>query len=262
MVFPRLYLNGCPRETNRDLEAAWQVQRHLFPRKLPAAHGWEFAALCRPARTVAGDYYDLFQMAPGRIAVALGDVSGKGLGPALVMAGLRALVRCRLRVRTPDLSGLMAELNQYLLTTTPDDMFVTLFLAILELATGRMVFVNAGHPPPVVVAEPTVESLRLQEGGTVLGILPDVPFEQGQTVLRPGSRLALFSDGFTETPGPGGELFHEKRIVAALRAAGEASAEMVLAGMFDRARRFRGPVDPVDDLSLIIIRRHVGVNRP
>src|SRR5262249_32456380 len=154
---PKVHVNGHPRETSRDLAAAWQVQQNLFPRELPSAPGWEFAALCRPARTVAGDYYDLFETAPGRIAVALGDVSGKGLGPALVMVGLRALVRCRLPRRGGNLAGLMEEINGYLLATTPEDMFVTLFLAFLDVRTGQLGFVNGGHPPPLVFDEAATE---------------------------------------------------------------------------------------------------------
>src|SRR5262249_62072222 len=123
-------------------EAAWTAQQNLFPRQLPAAPGWEFAAACRPARAVAGDYYDLFKAAPGRLAVALGDVAGKGLGPALVMAGLHALVRCRLSQMSDRLPALVEELNPYLLGSTPADLFVTLFLAVLDAPTGRLRYVH------------------------------------------------------------------------------------------------------------------------
>src|SRR5947207_2302561 len=85
-----------------DLETARQVQQSLFPKELPHVPCWEFAAKCRPARVVAGDYYDLFEAGPGQVAIALGDVSGKGLGPGLVMAGLHALIRCQLPQRTTD----------------------------------------------------------------------------------------------------------------------------------------------------------------
>src|SRR5215831_7641241 len=100
-----------------DLEEARRVQQRLFPRELPRLPGWDVAAAWWPARVVAGDYYDLFAVGPGHVAVALGDVAGKGLGPALVMAGLRAVVRSRLPDRAADLAGLLQELNDYLLAT-------------------------------------------------------------------------------------------------------------------------------------------------
>jgi hypothetical protein len=100
-----------------ELGTARLVQQHLFPRALPRVPGWDWAGLCRPARAVAGDYYDLFEAAPGQVAVALGDVSGKGLGPALIMASLHALVRSRVPDRLADLPGLVAELDRYLWAT-------------------------------------------------------------------------------------------------------------------------------------------------
>src|SRR5262249_40792768 len=125
----------------RDLETARQVQRNLFPRQLPCLPGWDLAAVCRPARIVAGDYHDLFTPVPGCLAIALGDVAGKGLGPALVMAHLHTLIRSRLPAHLADLAGLVNELNAHLLAVLPEEMFVTLFLAVVELDTGRMRYV-------------------------------------------------------------------------------------------------------------------------
>jgi serine phosphatase RsbU (regulator of sigma subunit) len=239
-----------------ELQTAHHVQQHLFPRHLPRVAGWEWAALCRPARAVAGDYYDLFEVTPGRVAVALGDVSGKGLGPALIMASVHALVRSRLPHRLADLPGLVAELDRYLLAVTPDDMFVTLFLGVLDVGSGRLRYTNAGHPPPLLAEERGGEPCRLSVGGPILGILPGALCEEGEAVLGPGNVLALFSDGVTDSRNAERELFGEQRIVRLLRTAGAAPAAAVMGQLLQAVADFTGPAEPADDLSLVVIRRH------
>jgi sigma-B regulation protein RsbU (phosphoserine phosphatase) len=233
------------------------VQQHLFPRHLPRVPGWDWAAVCRPARTVAGDYHDLFEVAPGQVAVALGDVSGKGLGPALIMASLHALVRSRLPHRLADLPGLVTEIDRYLLTVTPDDLFVTLFLGVLDVRTGRLRYVNAGHPAPFVVHERNGEAERLSAGGTVLGILPGSSYKEGEVSLRGGSVLALFSDGVSEA-GSGGGQFGEARVEAVLHAAGTWPAAAILRRLLEEVADFTEPAESADDLSLVVIRRASG----
>jgi sigma-B regulation protein RsbU (phosphoserine phosphatase) len=204
---------------------------------------------------VAGDYYDLFEAAPGRLAVALGDVSGKGLGPALVMAGLHALVRSRLPDRVDDLPGLVAEANRYLLAVTPDDTFVTLFLAVLDVADGRLRYVNAGHPPALALGGNTSGVQRLRQGGTVLGMLAEAAFAQGEAVLAPGGSLVIYSDGLTEAAGCDGQLFGERRIVDVLRALPAAPAAALLDRLLGAVTDFTEGAAPADDLSLVIVRR-------
>jgi sigma-B regulation protein RsbU (phosphoserine phosphatase) len=238
-----------------ELETARHVQQHLFPRDLPRVPGWDWAGLCRPARAVAGDYYDLFEAAPGQVAVALGDVSGKGLGPALIMASLHALIRSRLSHRLADLPGLLAELDRYLLAVTPDDMFVTLFLGVLDVRTGRLRYVNAGHPAPVLIAGQGGEPHRLDVGGTILGILPGAGYEEGTAELGPESVLALFSDGVTESRNAERELFGEQRLVRVLRTAGMAPPTAVVGRLLDAVAEFTGPTEPADDISLVVVRR-------
>jgi sigma-B regulation protein RsbU (phosphoserine phosphatase) len=238
-----------------ELETARLVQQHLFPRELPRAPGWDWAGLCRPARAVAGDNYDLFEAAPGQVAVALGDVSGKGLGPALIMASLHALVRSRLPHRLADLTGLVAELDRYLRAGTPEAMFVTLFLGVLDVRTGRLRYVNAGHPAPFLFEGQGGEARRLSVGGTVLGIVPGAAYDGGAAELRPGSLLTLFSDGLSEADSDSGERFGEARVGAVLRASGALPAAAVLGRLLEAVARFTGSAEPADDLSLVVIRR-------
>jgi sigma-B regulation protein RsbU (phosphoserine phosphatase) len=206
------------------------------------------------ARAVAGDYYDLFEAAPGQVTVALGDVSGKGLGPALIMASLHALVRSRLPHRLADLSGLVAELDRYLRAVTPEAMFVTLFLGVLDVGSGRLRYVNAGHPAPFLVAGQGREPRRLSVGGTVLGILPGAHWDEGTADLGRGSVLALFSDGISDAENGSGKRFGVGRIATVVRASGALPAAAVLKRLLEAVTRFIGPAEPMDDLSLVVLR--------
>jgi sigma-B regulation protein RsbU (phosphoserine phosphatase) len=241
---------------SRSLREAQQVQQHLLPRELPRPDGWDLAAAYRPARVVSGDYYDVFDAGPGRLALALGDVSGKGLGPALVMAGLRAALRVRLHGGAGDLAGVLRDLNAYLLDSTPDDMFVSLIVGVLDVDNGRFRYGNAGHPPPLVLhGTADGEPIRLAGDGPVLGVVADAAFQEAQVILRPGSLLALFSDGLTEATDAAGRMFRDWRLCEALRAGCHGSAGRVLAGVLDAVEQFRGQAAVADDISVLLLRR-------
>jgi serine phosphatase RsbU (regulator of sigma subunit) len=237
-----------------DLEAASRVQRKLFPERMPQADGWEFAGLCRPARLLAGDYYDIFDLAPGQVGLALGDVAGKGLGPSLVMASLHAMIRSRLSQSTDALPRLLHELNQYLFASIPDDMFVTLFLAVLDEPTGRLNYVNAGHPHPVLVAA-NGQGVRLTTAGPLLGVLPDAAYTSGEVPLQSGSLLAVFSDGVTDALNQNGEAFQTQRIIELLSRAGSSSAATVLSRILTAVEQFVGISELQDDIAAMVIRR-------
>lgn len=239
----------------RDLEHARQVQQQLVPRELPRLPGWDMAVAYLPARAVSGDYCDVIDLGAGRIAFALGDVSGKGLGPALVMAGLRAMIHARLPHQRTNLAGLMRELNRYLLATIPTDMFVSLFLAVLDVSTGRIHYVNAGHLPPLVLAGPDAEPMRFTISGPVLGLLPDTIFEGHTVGLEPGRLLAVFSDGVTEATDAGGKMFHQRRLAESLQQAWDSSATPMLAHLLQSIERFSRNVEQADDISVILLRR-------
>jgi len=241
-----------------DLDEARRVQQQLLPRAIQPPPGWDIAAAYRPARIVAGDYCDAIDLGSGQIAFALGDVSGKGLGPALVMAGLRAWIHARLPHKTVDLAGLLRELNGYLLAITPDDMFVTLFLAVLEVSAGLIRYVNAGHVPPLVLAGPNADAMRFTISGPVLGMLPNVVFEEYHVGLKRGNMLAVFSDGITDAMNAAGKMFHQRRIVEALREDWGASAMHSLAHLLRAVESFTQGMEQADDISVILL-QHLGV---
>jgi serine phosphatase RsbU (regulator of sigma subunit) len=240
----------------KELEIARQVQQNLFPRELPASPGWEFAAICRPARQVGGDYYDLFEISRDEIAFALGDVCGKGLGPALLMSNVQAMIRSGLRQSATDISDLTRDLNEHLLSSTSSDMFITLFVGVLNTKSGRLRYVNGGHNPPMVLTASGQEPVTLRKGGPLVGIIPGVHFEQGEALLEPGCLLVLFSDGITEAASESGDMFGEERLVEALKESRSLPASAVLAHVIEAVDRFAGKSEQADDMSVVVIRHH------
>jgi sigma-B regulation protein RsbU (phosphoserine phosphatase) len=238
----------------REVEIARDVQRNLFPRALPQVAGWEVAAICRPARAVAGDYYDVMLAQDGALGLALGDVSGKGVGASLLSAGLHAMVRSRLPGATCDLARLLEDLNAHLIGSSADEMFATLVVARIDPASGQVSYVNAGHPPPVVV---TANGARwLDEGGPLAGVMPKARYQPGEIHMAPGDLLAVYSDGVTEAERPGGgELFGDQRLFEALRCARGGSAGDALAALLAAVDAYAGPGEPADDISVIVVRR-------
>jgi sigma-B regulation protein RsbU (phosphoserine phosphatase) len=239
----------------QDLAQAREVQQRLFPCRSPAVPGWECAVLCRPARIVSGDYHDLFEVAPDHLAVALGDVAGKRLGPALVMAGLHALIRTALVCPDVNLGKLVEGLNRYLLDSMPQDMFVTLFLAVLDVRTGQLRYVNAGHPAGVVLAPRAAEEESLATGGPLLGVLPCASYSEGQTALRPGSLLTLFSDGITDAGDGDGRRFGKNRLHEVLHTVCCVPMAQALASLVEAVDGFTGRAEQFDDLSVVFLRR-------
>jgi sigma-B regulation protein RsbU (phosphoserine phosphatase) len=147
------------------------------------------------------------------------------------------------------------ELNRHLLATLPEGMFVSLFLALLDLRTGLTHYVNCGHPPAVLFPAGGADWARLVRGGPVLGILPEARYQAGQVVLEPGSLLALFSDGIADGTNEAGERFQENRVIEVLRRHPSAPAAAVLDRMFELVEQFAGRSRPTDDMSLLLIRR-------
>ncbi|HKQ57351.1 MAG TPA: SpoIIE family protein phosphatase [Candidatus Eisenbacteria bacterium] len=238
---------------SRDVEIARQVQSNLFPRELPQIPGWEVAAVCLPARSVAGDYYDVVTTAGDELGVALGDVSGKGVGASLLSAGVHAMVRSRLPARACDLGVLLQDLNAHLLESSADDMFATVVVARISPADGRLVYVNGGHPPPLVMT--TGGARWLNDGGPLVGVLPKARYVPGESRLEPGDLLMIYSDGVTEAERPGGEMFGEERLLAAMKGARGASAPEAMAALLRAVEEFTGGAEQADDISIVVVRR-------
>jgi len=215
-------------ELSRELETARHVQQKLFPKKLPVSEGWEFAATCRPAGAVGGDYYDLFEVAPGKILIALGDVSGKGLGASLLMAGVQATIRSRAEVCLDSPFKLIAEVNRNVLSSSSPEDFLSLFLGVLDLESGCLTYLNCGHPPPLLMHRGALVPEKLVEGGLLLGVMESSPYSLGNCTLNPGDVLIVFSDGVTEAANKEEEMFEEDRLLQLLQETPKRSAPTLL----------------------------------
>lgn len=230
---------------------AAEIQTGLLPRNAPKLPGWDLAGSNQPCRTVGGDYYD-FGLERGRLLLALGDVSGKGTGAALLMTVLRAAVRAHWT--EPSLSDAVSRINRTVCQNVPSSKYVTFFLASLDPASGRLEFVNAGHNPPILVrAAGEVEKLSL--GGLVLGIFEGVSYEGGSVVMGPGDTLVVYSDGVTETWDPDGEEYGEDKLVALAVASRGQGADALQSAILSEIESFEQGARATDDRTLVVLKR-------
>ena len=188
---------GRREKLNREIEIAREVQERLFPQRLPEIAGLDYFGFCRTALGVGGDYYDFLALPDGKLGVALGDVSGKGIAAALTMASLQASLRADAMRAGNDIASLITRVNAMLYDASTEDRYATLFYAQFDPATHRLSYVNAGHCPPILLRaharNGAAERLN-QAGGTVVGLLPECAYEQAEVTLAPGDLLVIYTD--------------------------------------------------------------------
>jgi sigma-B regulation protein RsbU (phosphoserine phosphatase) len=239
----------------RDFEIARAVQQNLFPEVLPTQTGWGFAATCLPAKAVGGDYYDVFEIAPGKVLFAQGDVSGKGLGASLVMASVHAIIRSWGGASSDDPARLIDELNQYLITSSSPDTFVTMFIGLLDCARAKLWYVNCGHPPGIVRRSKDGDIQSLTEGGMPLGIIAANGYAAGKCRLADGDTVVLVSDGVTEAFNRDGAMFEEKRLVETVIASEHLTADETMGKVIGEVDEFAQGCEQADDISVLVIRK-------
>jgi serine phosphatase RsbU (regulator of sigma subunit) len=248
------YVNG--KRLEQQTELARQVQMDLLPPASFAVQNLAFAAECVPAWQVGGDFYDVFSGDQGKVAVVLGDVSGKGL-PASVVVGLLLGA-----VRASNWMGGSAEheasserLSELIRTRTALERFASLFWCYYEPETQVLRYINAGHPPPLLVqrsAAGKVETLRLEEGGPVLGVVPGAAYRQGQVSAHPGDLLVVYSDGVVEATNADGEQFEEERLRDVIQQNSTRSPVEIRDQVLEEVHRFLGEQRAQDDLTLVV----------
>jgi sigma-B regulation protein RsbU (phosphoserine phosphatase) len=199
---------------DRELSAAEEIQQQLLPQRMPSIRGCELAVAWRPADVVSGDYFDVIQFDENRAALCVGDVMGKGMPAALVMSNVQALVKTFASASLPP-KRLCEQVNRAICGNLPEGRFITFFYSMFETQSRRFHYANAGHNPPLLVRR-AGRTMRLTEGGTVLGLFPESHYSQGEIRLAPGDRLILFTDGVTEAANQAGELFGEERLLRLL----------------------------------------------
>ena len=240
-------------QLENEVSIAREVQRQLFPKELPSIPGLELAAICRPARAVSGDYYDIIPLGGSRVGIAVADISGKGIFASLLMASLQAALRSAASMNgTLDTARVVDRLNQHLFQTTSDDRYATLFYAVYDTQTRVLNYTNAGHLPPLLVTDGRVQTLA--EGGTVIGLIEDATYRQGTLQVPHGSLLLVFSDGLTEPENVFGEEFGVERLRDELLRERNAPAGKLAEDLIESAERWSGSAEQADDMTVVIAR--------
>jgi sigma-B regulation protein RsbU (phosphoserine phosphatase) len=250
---------------NRELEIAREVQERLFPQSLPQVPGVQLAAACRAAQGVGGDYFDYMLMGDGRLALAVGDVSGKGISAALLMASLRASLRGQTMQGATNLALVVENVNSLLYDSSAANRYATFFFGSYDPTSRLMRYVNAGHNAPVVLrpipeasaAHPLVERFevhKLEGGGPVVGMLPIAHYEQCELQMRSGDLLIAYTDGISEAMNPLEEEWSEESMAEeAMRHASE-PAETILNALVAAADHFANGAAQHDDMTLLLMK--------
>jgi phosphoserine phosphatase RsbU/P len=245
-----------------ELKIAREVQAQLFPRTAPELPGVELYGVCRPARGVSGDYYDFLKLDQDHVGLVLGDVSGKGIFAALLMAGIQSAVRAQFYDGhapggLPDSAEispavLVARLNRQLYASTSEEKYATFFYAVYDGQSRTLTYTNAGHPAPFLFHHQAL--LRLESGGTVVGLFPSARYEQAQVRVEPGDVLLAFTDGLTEPENSYSEEFGEKRLIGAVRQDLDSPPETLMDEIYRRITDWTGSAEPQDDMTMLYLK--------
>jgi sigma-B regulation protein RsbU (phosphoserine phosphatase) len=242
-----------------ELEIARQVQSRLFPRTVPALKTLEMAGVCQPGRFVSGDYYDFVRLDDRFTAIALGDVSGKGVSAALLMASIQSSLHAQLKFSgsalSPSLSTatLMGLISQQLYENTPPEKYATFFCSVYDDETGALRYTNCGHLKPILVRAGQASSL--EGDGMVVGLLPKVSYDQREITLRPGDLLAIFSDGIPEAENATEQEFGEARLSELLAKNAGEPLEKIIQIVTGAVKDWIHDPDSQDDTTLVLLRR-------
>lgn len=238
-----------------EISIAREVQNQLFPQKLPSVPGVEIEAICKAARSVSGDYYDFIQLSPTHIAIAIADISGKGISAALLMASLQAALRSQVLAtdaETLSMAELVSRLNLHLVRNTADDRFATFFIAVYDSATRTLRYTNAGHLPAFLISQDS--AIHLDKGGMVLGIVEDYLYEEGSIQVPANALLVGYSDGLVEPENVYGEEFGIARLKDAAVRTQAAPPRFVADAMMTAAEEWAGTPEQADDMTVIVAR--------
>ena len=260
-----------------ELVIAQEVQAQLFPREISQLKSLEVHGFCRPARTVSGDYYDFLTISSDRMILAAGDVSGKGISAALLMATIHSAVRAYSIEGTPLLrepiavgagptmimasrtegaeaspAALLSLLNHQLYESTPQEKYATLFLASYDGRSRKLVYSNGGHLPPIIIGEDGALR-RLDQGGMVVGLFDNLAFDEATVLLRPGDIFIAYSDGITEPENDFGE-FGEQRLIDVIRQNRDLPLHEITGLVTSAVDDWIGDKEQPDDITLVLAR--------
>ena len=239
-------------EVERDHRAAREIQARLLPATLPHVHGADVAGYYSPFKLVGGDYYDFLRLGDTELLMVIADVSGKGSSAALLAANLQALLHFS-PLRDQSLDVIVRAINEHLVRHTETSRFVTMVLAVFDVRSRRLRFVNAGHVAPVAVM-PDGKTLELGPTGPALGLIATARFESHEIDLPVGSTLLLYTDGLSERMNAANDLYDGPRVARALAGTAGQSARDVIAAVVADVEAFAGGVQAEDDTAIVVLR--------
>ena len=238
---------------DRDLHAAREVQMSLLPKQVPRVEGYDFSAVTVPALEVAGDLYDFLPLEGGRLAISLGDVSGKGLAASLLMANIQATLRDQSHA-VPSSVECIRRTNNLLFQNTSPEKFVTLFYAVLDMKKHTLRYCTAGHEPAILMSGGW-QTRQLSTGGILLGIMNDFPFEEKTVSLNEDDVLVIYSDGISEAPNAEREQFGLQRLEEVMKKNHQKPAAQIQEAILSAVLIHLGQVPAVDDMTLVVVKR-------
>jgi serine phosphatase RsbU (regulator of sigma subunit) len=238
------------RRAEQELEIARQVQARLFPQELPPVSTLQYAGICIQARHVGGDYYDFLNLGQDRLGLVIGDIAGKGIAAALLMANLQANLRSQCAIALDEPQRFLRSVNQLFYENTTESAYATLFFGEYDNHSRRLRYVNCGHLAGLLVrSDDSVE--RLESTGTVLGLFKDWDCSAGECRLESGDTLALYTDGITETCNDQDVEFGEQRLIDALQRNRKGRPQAIVRSIVDEVKQF-SPHEQHDDITLIV----------
>ncbi len=250
-----------------EIEIARQVQEQLYPKTAPALDTLRVTGKCEPARMVSGDYYDYQALSNRQLAIAIGDVAGKGISAALLMATIQAALRMELRAALELPPGgqasrngfhlsaarMVSELNQQLYATTSPEKYATFCFALYDDETGAVTYTNAGHPPPILIRGGT--ATRLDVNGTVVGAFPFSKYGESKVQLERGDLLVWYTDGITEPEDAYGEMFGEERLIELIAKNSDRPDGQIVQTVMESVRQWTASPELFDDMTVILARK-------
>jgi sigma-B regulation protein RsbU (phosphoserine phosphatase) len=236
-----------------EMEIASEVQNRLYPRSPLTTSCLRVTGVCRPARVVSGDYFDYEPLHGGRVLLAMGDVAGKGISAALLMASLQSSLRTQLAGADVSVSQLVNRVNQQLHVSSAPEKFASFCAGIFDEAAGLFTYTNAGHLPPLLVRQGSVE--RLDVNGMVVGAFPVSLYTESRVALRAGDLLVFFTDGVSEPENAYGEMFGEERLAELVCRHVHLNEDQIVDAVWKGVREWSGDGELADDMTLLLARR-------
>src|SRR5712692_7398115 len=237
-----------------ELEIARGVQQQLLPQAQLPIPGLEYAGYCRSADFVGGDYYDFLPMPEGGLLFTLGDVSGKGIAAAVLMASIQASLRSQV-VRAPvSIAALIGDFNKAVYSFSTEDKYSTLFCGLLDVRSRKLTYVNAGQVRPMLLRSGDGRVERLDHGGVPLGMLDASEYDQGEVLLQPGDAVLCVSDGISEAKNVKDEMWAESEVLKVVRTCRGLTAQLMIDLLVEATDRFAGEAKQADDMTVVAIR--------